>query len=216
MNLISISDEENNIEEGLHCDAMDNAGDEAEAAPWGRLPDESGKAYYAFCLYLRDGYWRSLRKVADILGKGVSYESQLEKWSAKYNWLDRVQAYDTYVETEQMRQYLAEQQAAFGRHIEHARQIEEKVFDELMSRDLKEMKPSELIRLYDIASKIERDTWALKYGVGKRINDTYALSRLRPPPEVIERVKQTLEEVGVLSENPVEAALQIFDALKRL
>ena len=71
-----------------------------------------------------------------------------------------------------------------------------------MSRDLKEMRPSELIRLYGIASKIE--------------SDTYAHSRSRPPLEVLKRVKQTLEEAGVLSENPVEAALQIFDVLERL
>ena len=214
--MTSISDKENNIEESLHCDAMDNAGDEAEAAPWDRLPDESSKAYHAFCMYLWDGYWRSLRKVADALGKSVSYESQLEKWSVKYNWFDRARAFDTYVEELLTRQYLAEQQAAFGRHIEHASQLEEKFFDALMSRDPKEMKPSELIRLYGIASKIESDTWALKYEVGKKISNTYALSRLRPPPEVIKRVKQTLEEAGVLSENPVEAALQISRVIERL
>ena len=181
MKMSVISDKENNIEESLHCLETDSAGDEAEASPWERLPDEPGKAYHAFRLYLWDGYRRSLRKVADALGKDVSYESQLEKWSVKYNWSHRARAFDTYVETMQMRQYLAEQQAAFGRHIEHASQLEEKVLDELMSRDLKEMKPSELIRLYDIADKIERDTWALKSEVGNKINDTYAFSRLCPP-----------------------------------
>ncbi|MGB8311545.1 MAG: hypothetical protein WCE81_06760 [Halobacteriota archaeon] len=214
--MTSIINEENSIEESLHCLATDGAGDEAEAAPWERLPDESGKAYYAFCLYLRDGHWRSLRKVADALGKSVSYESQLEKWSAKYNWLDRVQAFDTCVDTQQMRQYLAEQQAAFGRHIEHASQLEEKVFDELMSRDLKEMKPSELIRLYDIAGKIERDAWALKSEVGNKISETYSFARSHPPQEVIERVRQELKEAGVLSEEPVVAGLQISQVLERL
>ena len=188
MKMSSINNKGNRIEESLHCDAMGGAGDEAEVPPWERLPDESSKAYHAFCLYLWDGYWRSLREVADALGKGVSYESQLEKWSAKYNWFWRAQAFDTYVETLQMRQYLAEQRAAFGRHIEHASQLEEKVFGELMSRDLKELKPSELIRLYDIASKIERDTWALKSEVGNKISETYSFARSHPPQEVIERV----------------------------
>jgi len=216
MNMMSIINEENSIEESLHCDAMGGAGDEAEVAPWKRLPDESSKAYHAFCLYLWDGHWRSMREVADALGKGFSYENQLWKWSAKFNWLDRAQAFDTYVDTMQMRQYLEEQQAAFGRHIEHASQLEEKVFDELMSRDLRELKPSELIRLYDIASKIERDTWALKSEVGKRISNTYALSRSRPPREVFQRVRQVLEEAGVLNEEPVVAGLQIAQVLERL
>lgn len=216
MNMISIINEENSIEGGLHCDAMGGADDEAEVAPWKRLPDESSKAYHAFCLYLWDGHWRSMSKVADALGKGFSYENQLWKWSAKFNWLDRVQAFDTYVDTMQMRQYLAEQQAAFGRHIEHASQLEEKVFDELMSRDLNEMKPSELIRLYDIASKIERDTWALKSEVGNKISGTYALSRLHTPPEVLKRVRQMLEEAGVLSEDPVVAGSQIYQVSQRI
>ena len=216
MKMTSIINEENSIEESLHCLATDGAGDEAEAAPWKQLLDESGKAYYAFSLYLREGHWRSLRKVADALGKGVSYESQLEKWSAKYKWFDRAQAFDTWVDTRQMRQYLAEQQAAFERHIEHASQIEEKVFDELMSRDLKEMKLSELIRLYDIAGKIERDVWALKSEVGNKISETYSFARSHPPQEVIERVRQELKEAGVLSEEPVVACLQIFRMLERL
>jgi len=216
MNMISISNKENSIEERLHCDAMDDAGDEAEVDPWERLPDESSKAYRAFCCYLREGHWRSLTKVADALGKGVSYEKQLEKWSVKYSWFDRGQAFDICVDTQKMRQYLAEQQAAFGRHIEHASQLEEKVFDELMSRDLKEMKPSELTRLYDLASKIERDTWALKSEVGNRISDTYSFSRLHPPPEVIKGIRQDLEKAGILSEEPVVAGRQIFRVLQQL
>ncbi|HXY87664.1 MAG TPA: hypothetical protein VEG44_04435 [Candidatus Acidoferrales bacterium] len=214
--MASISDKENSIEERLHYLETDGAGDEAEASPWERLPDESGKAYHAFRLYLCEGHWRSLTKVAEALCKNVSYESQLEKWSVKYNWFYRARAFDTYVETMLMKQYLAEQQAAFGRHIEHASQLEEKVFDELMSYDLKEMKPSELIRLYDIASKIERDTWVLKSEVGKRISNTYFLSHWPPPPEVLKRVIQTLKEAGALSENPVTAGLQISDVLESL
>lgn len=175
----SFNNKEHRSEESLHCVATGGAGDDAEAFPWERLPDESSKAYHAFCLYLWDGHWRSIRKVADVLGKGVSYEKQLEKWSAKFNWFERTQAFDTYVDELLMRQYLAEQQVTFERHIEHARILEEKVFDELMSRDLKELKPSELTRLYDIAGKIERDTWTLKSEIGKRISDTYAFSRLQ-------------------------------------
>ncbi len=212
----TISNKENRSEESLHCVATGGAGDDAEALPWARLPDESGKAYDAFCLYLCDGYWRSMRKVAVALGKGVSYEKQLEKWSAKFNWFERMQAFDTYNDEFRMRQYLAEQQATFERHIEHARLLEDKVFDELISRDLQELKPSELIRLYDIAGKIERDTWALKSQVGNRISDTYAHSRLHPPLEVIKRVRRELKEAGALEEIPEIAGWQIFDVLKSL
>jgi len=208
--------EENNIEENLHSNAMSGVDDNAEAVPWERLPDETNIAYHAFCHYLRQGHWRSMRKVADVLGKGVSYENQLWKWSAKFNWLNRAQAFDTYVDTQQMSQYLAEQLAAYERRIEHASQLEEKVFNELMSRDVKELKPYELIRLWDIASKIERDTRALKSEVGEKITDTYAHLRSDTPSEVTERVIQALMEAGALSENPDIAVIQIDRALKRL
>jgi hypothetical protein len=160
---------------------MGSAGDETEVTPWERLTGESNKAYHAFCLYLWDRRRRSPRKVADALGRGFSYESQLEKWSAKYNWYDRAQAFGAYVDTLQMTQYLAEQQAAFGRHIEHACLLEKKSVDELMSRDLEALKPSELIRLYDITSEIERDAWALKSEIGNRISSTCASSTCAHP-----------------------------------
>jgi hypothetical protein len=121
-----------------------------------------------------------------------------------------------------MRQYLAEQQVAFGRHIEHARLLEEKAFDELMSRDLKALKPYELIRLYDITSKIERDTWGLKSEIGNRISITCAHSRLSlywkysGLLEVFRRIRQELKGTGILSEEPVMASLQIVRVLERL
>jgi hypothetical protein len=152
----SICNKEHRSKESLYCVATGSAGDDAEASPWERLPDESSKAYHAFCLYLWNGHWRSLRKVADVLGKGISYEKQLAKWSAKFNWFERAQAFDTYVDTLLLRQYLAEQLATLERRIEHARLLEEKVFDELMSRDLKGLKPSELTRFDGIVDKIER------------------------------------------------------------
>ena len=212
----SVNNKENRIEESLHCDAMNDAGDEAEVAPWERLQDEPSKAYHAFFLYLREGHWRSLKKVTVALGKGLSYEKQLENWSVKYNWVDRAQAFDIFVERQNIMQYLEEQQAAFGRHIEHARELEVKVFDELKSRELGAMKLSELIRLLDVATKIERDTWTLKSKAGNKISDTYALLRLSPPREVIKRVRQELKEAGVLSEDPDEASRQIFQMLQEL
>jgi hypothetical protein len=194
MNMSTIGNKENVIEESLHYVARGDAGDNTEVDLWKRLPSESSKAYHAFCQYLRDGHWRSMKKVAAKLGKPPRYEKQLWKWCSKFDWITRTQAFDTYVDELLMRQYLEEQLAAFERQIEHARIVEEKVFNELMSRDLKDLKPSELTRLYDIAGKIERDTRGLKSEIGNRISDTFAFSRSQVPRNVIKQVRQELEE----------------------
>ncbi len=64
--------------------------------PWKRLPDESSKAYGAFCCYVMigtRGRTRSLKKVAKELHRGVG-ASWLKEWSARYDWVERARAYD--------------------------------------------------------------------------------------------------------------------------
>ena len=53
-------------------------------------PKESDKAYAAFRAYLDFGPQRSLAAVAQKLAKS---EQLMKRWSAKFTWLERVQAY---------------------------------------------------------------------------------------------------------------------------
>ena len=53
-------------------------------------PRESDKAFAAFKTYLDLGAERSIREVGQKLGKS---EGLLERWSAKFDWPARVQAY---------------------------------------------------------------------------------------------------------------------------
>ncbi len=53
-------------------------------------PKESAKAFAAFSLYLGMGSERSLSAVAQKLSKS---EQLLKRWSAKFDWLARVQAH---------------------------------------------------------------------------------------------------------------------------
>lgn len=59
---------------------------------WERREDEGDKAYEAFLTYMNMGSERSLDRVSQELSKSVPL---LKRWSAKYEWRDRVAAFDT-------------------------------------------------------------------------------------------------------------------------
>jgi hypothetical protein len=72
-----------------------------DLAPWEQMPEESGKAYAAFCAYRDMGRQRSLTKAyrqhsghTTATAVSGSYAS----WSITYEWLRRAEAYDAYLE----------------------------------------------------------------------------------------------------------------------
>lgn len=72
-------------------------------ATWDKLPQETAKAYAAFQIYLslsvfgQDGERRSLENTAKKLG--LRSTTSVERWSAKYDWVERAKAYDAYMGT---------------------------------------------------------------------------------------------------------------------
>jgi hypothetical protein len=60
------------------------------ALPFEQQPRESSKAFAAFQVYLRMGPQRSLAAVGQQLGKSGTV---IERWSSKFDWVSRVQAY---------------------------------------------------------------------------------------------------------------------------
>lgn len=64
---------------------------------WERQPRESEKAYQAFQMYRDMGQGRNLREVARTLGKSPSL---IYRWSTKHDWVERVRAYDNWLEME--------------------------------------------------------------------------------------------------------------------
>src|SRR5438128_2587649 len=58
--------------------------------PFEQQPRESSKAFAAFSLYLSLGPQRSLAAVGQKLGKSGTV---IERWSSKFDWTSRVQAY---------------------------------------------------------------------------------------------------------------------------
>jgi len=68
---------------------------ERENPQWERVSGETQKAFEAFCIYRDMGASRSLRKVADQLGKSSRL---IKKWSSLNGWVKRTTAYDDYMD----------------------------------------------------------------------------------------------------------------------
>lgn len=70
---------------------------------WRKQPDESDHAYEAFATYRDLGYGRRLRKAASVFydeedtGATDSHYDQFKRWSSKFWWQSRVEAYDAEV-----------------------------------------------------------------------------------------------------------------------
>jgi hypothetical protein len=60
-------------------------------AAWDRQQDEGDKAFEAFALYRDLGPRRSVRSVAQKLGKSAT---QIGRWSSKHHWTSRVTVWD--------------------------------------------------------------------------------------------------------------------------
>lgn len=65
-----------------------------EPEPWAKRPGETRPCRAAFVCYLEQGPARSLRKTAELLKRDPVYKRILEKWSAKFEWVKRTDAYD--------------------------------------------------------------------------------------------------------------------------
>ena len=152
---------------------MDQADDVPDIEAWQQLPEEPGKAYHAFRFYLHAGAYRSLQSVTNVLSKDKGYVKQLEKWSSMYNWRARANAWDVHVEKISERQYIENVLTMTDRHIQQSHYIQERVYEQLMSLDLTALKPSELIRLYDITVKVERESCKLKSEFVHNKKDAY-------------------------------------------
>lgn len=126
-------------------------------AKWERQPDETSKAFEAFCEYRDMGTQRSLSKVAAKLQKS---ETLMGRWSGNYRWVERATAWDA----EQARKELeaAEAQrikdvvAMRKRHADLANAMLVKAARALQRIPEDEIRAADVSRMVETASKLER------------------------------------------------------------
>ena len=122
---------------------------------WERQKNESSKAYAAFCVYRDLGPERSLEKVRQNLDKPRT-RKWLGDWSVKYNWVERAQAYDDYIERKKREEKENAILEMAERHAKLAMAFQQRVAQRLQQIDPAELSPSDIAKWLDIATKLER------------------------------------------------------------
>lgn len=125
--------------------------------PWERRENESTKAYEAFCTYRDMGRERSLSKVAEKLQKSGSL---IGRWSREQDWVNRAAKWDD--EQDRLEREIAQREQAKAiremrtRHAKLAEAMLVKAARGLAKIPDDEIKPGDVSRMVDIASKLER------------------------------------------------------------
>lgn len=120
--------------------------------PWERQTGESVQAFEAFAKY-RDMPDRTIRKVAFDLNKSVSL---IAGWSSKWNWQERVAAWDTLQDEIVRKEQLKAITKMRKNHAELANQMLVKAAKGLIAMKPELMTPQDISRMVDVASKLER------------------------------------------------------------
>lgn len=125
--------------------------------PWERRESESTKAYEAFCIYRDMGRERSLAKVAEKQQKSGSL---IGRWSRENDWVNRAAKWDD--EQERLEREIAQREQTKAiremrkRHADLAEAMLVKSAKALKKIPVEEIKPQDISRMVDIASKLER------------------------------------------------------------
>ena len=125
----------------------------AEPKPWERQPNETVKAFEAFCTYRDLGKTRSQEKAAQELSKS---RQLISKWSSANDWVNRINAW----EEEQDRLIRIELMKDIGamrkKHADLANAILIKAAQALHKMPIDEIKASDISRMVETATKLER------------------------------------------------------------
>ncbi len=130
-----------------------------EREPWEMLPGESPQQYAAFCAY-RDLPARS-RSISRLASDGAGRLDRLKIWSRKNHWVDRVRAWQAYVDERARERYIEERLEAVSEIASTSAalrgvltlparallaEINERGADAVLA-DLREMHPAQLLAL---------------------------------------------------------------------
>lgn len=104
--------------------------------PWERQDTDTAASFEAFQIYRDLGPTRSLTKVVQQLNKS---KTLLGRWSGKFNWVERAEAYDQYMDQMRLQE---EEEARRIMHQEHA--AINKLMLQVAKKRIETIKPEEL------------------------------------------------------------------------
>jgi hypothetical protein len=136
--------------------------DKDQTAPiWERQKGETTKAYAAFCAYRDYGLDRSIQKVVKKYIEKPWSMPLLLRWSAKHNWIQRCVAFDSYMDKERQKEYLAQTLEISRRQAQGARRIQEIALVRLSQLDPSTLSNQDLLRYLEAGMKMEKEALAL-------------------------------------------------------
>lgn len=121
--------------------------------PWDRQKGETKKAFEAFTVYRDLGTTRSLAKVANKLDKSKTI---IGRWSSKWNWVERTNAWDDELDRLNKLEQIEEVKKMAERHAKTSMMFQQKVIERLAEVNPGELSPNDLARWFEVAVKIER------------------------------------------------------------
>lgn len=124
-----------------------------EAPAWTRQEGESATNYEAFCVYRDMGNERSLAKVGEKLCKSTAL---MERWSAKFNWVERVTAWDVEADRQATEKLLKDIANARARQRKQALKMQVKGLELLKEIRPGDAKLSEIVSLLKLGMEQER------------------------------------------------------------
>ncbi|MBQ9739869.1 MAG: hypothetical protein IJV91_02910 [Kiritimatiellae bacterium] len=120
---------------------------------WEQQPGESAKAFEAFAAYRDMGAERSLRKLTQQLHKNLT---TIRDWSVKWNWQERVRAYDRELDRQAREQAVRSVRQMTDRHIRIAMQLQAKAVRALENLDEAQLTPKMMLAFLTKATELER------------------------------------------------------------
>ncbi len=161
---------------------------------WERQEGESAKAYDAFTLYRDMGPGRSISK---IVQKHTKNRATCGKWSVKYNWVQRVAAYDE--EQDRIRRLVAKEELikATREHLRNARNMRKVAMEIITTKDADKISFGDAVRALELAVKMERQALGAEDKTQAEITVTATVEQ-KLSEEVMELTRRIVARDGTL------------------
>lgn len=176
---------------------------------WEQLANESAEAYEAFALYRDMAYQtvnskgetvytdyvsakRSVRTVCQLLDKSLTL---ISRWSAKYRWVERAQAYDKYIDKKALARATRDRVTERENQIRLWTSLEKEAYkslSELFENGADEVKrnPKILLALLEKSSNLLNDRHEAKEATEKAKHTETEDSALTRLDEVLREVRE--------------------------
>lgn len=120
--------------------------------PWTRRKDETPAAWKAFQVY-RDGE-RNMSEISRQLGHRS--KSAVQEWALKNDWKNRALAYDRFMDEQRVQEQVKLQREMNERQAKIGQIVQNLSLQGVKNLKPEDLKPSEIARLLEVSSKIER------------------------------------------------------------